>query len=140
MTTIAWDGKILASDKQINDEGRPIVGTKIWRIEVKGEIYLLGFCGGYGSALKFVEHFKKKGWMKYPEVKDATILVLSKDNGSTLESDATITPMNECPWAIGSGGDYALGAMKAGATAEEAVAIAMELDINTGIGIDKIEF
>ena len=140
MTTLAWDGITLAADRQINDGSRPITGTKVHRIEVKGEIYLVGFCGGYGAALKFLEHFKKKGWTKYPDIKDATIVILSKDEGNEIGEDGTLTPMNECPWGWGSGGDYALGAIKAGATAEEAVAIAIELDINSGIGIDTVIF
>lgn len=140
MTTIAWDGQKLAGDKQINDGGRPIQGQKVYKVEVKGKKYLLGFCGGQGAALKFLEHFKKKGFSKYPEVKEATIIIISEDEGCTLEEDGTITPMNEVPWAIGSGGDYALGAMKAGVDAQEAVEIAMDLDIHTGIGIDVVEF
>lgn len=43
-------------------------------------------------------------------------------------------------WAVGSGCDYALGAMKFGATAKEAIAIASELDVNTGLGIDTVDF
>ena len=140
MTTLAWSGVTLASDRQITDNGRPIVGTKIWRIEVKGKVYLLGCCGGYGAALKFVKHFKKNGFTKLPEISGASILIVGEDEAWSYEEDGSLSPMNETPWAIGSGGDYALGAMKAGATAEEAVAIAIELDINSGFGIDTVEF
>lgn len=40
--------------------------------------------------------------------------------------------------AIGSGAGYALGAMAAGATAEEAVHIACQLDVNTGGAVESL--
>lgn len=43
------------------------------------------------------------------------------------------------PWSIGSGGDFAHGAMAAGCSALEAVKIASCLDIRTGLGFDCIE-
>jgi hypothetical protein len=140
MTTIAWSGVTLASDRQITDNGRPMVGTKIWRIKVKGKVYLLGCCGGYGAALKFIEHFKKNGFSRLPEIRDTSVLIIGKDGAWSYEEDGTLSPMNESPWGIGSGGDYALGAMMAGATAEEAVAIGIELDVNSGLGIDTVKF
>jgi len=38
-------------------------------------------------------------------------------------------------WAIGSGADFALGAMAAGADAIDAVSIAIDLDVNSGLGV-----
>jgi hypothetical protein len=47
--------------------------------------------------------------------------------------------MSEKKVAYGSGGDLALGAMAAGATAKQAVAIACRFDPNTGQGIDAVQ-
>lgn len=43
-------------------------------------------------------------------------------------------------WAMGSGADYALGAMACGASAQEAVKVASGLDTGTGMGIDCVRF
>lgn len=48
--------------------------------------------------------------------------------------------MGKTKWAIGSGADYALGAMYAGKSAKEAVEIASQLDTGTGLGVDVVTF
>lgn len=50
-----------------------------------------------------------------------------------------VRKIDEKTIAYGSGGDYALGAMLQGASAEEAVAIATLLDIHTGNTIEAID-
>jgi ATP-dependent protease HslVU (ClpYQ) peptidase subunit len=48
--------------------------------------------------------------------------------------------IDRATWAVGSGADYALGAMAMGADALQAIAVASELDVNTGLGVDSMEF
>lgn len=56
-------------------------------------------------------------------------------SGSTFQHD-----LGQSKWAIGSGADYALGAMYAGLSAAEAVMIASKLDTGTGLGVDSVSF
>jgi hypothetical protein len=44
------------------------------------------------------------------------------------------------PFAIGTGGHAAMGALLAGASAAKAVAIASQVDAHTGGGIDEVRF
>lgn len=48
--------------------------------------------------------------------------------------------INMPQWAIGSGADYALGAMAAGADPERAVRIASRLDVSCGLGVNVVRF
>ena len=67
-----------------------------------------------------------------------TILLAVKGQLFIISSDLTVVRDEDGLYGIGTGGDYALGALHAGATVEQAVMIAMRLDINTG-GVVQIE-
>ena len=43
-------------------------------------------------------------------------------------------------WAIGSGQDFAIGAMEMGADAKKAIEIASKFDIHSGLGIDVLYY
>ena len=55
-------------------------------------------------------------------------------NGEVFQitNDFTLLRSNSGIYGIGSGADYAVGALMAGATVEEALKIAIKLDINSG--------
>jgi ATP-dependent protease HslVU (ClpYQ) peptidase subunit len=55
-------------------------------------------------------------------------------NGEVFQitNDFTLLRSNNGIYGIGSGADYAVGALMAGATVEEALKIAIKLDINSG--------
>lgn len=79
--------------------------------------------------------------LKIPEIKrqDFVCLVFGGGNLYYLNSDLYLQKINSCkPYAVGSGEQFALGAMYAGASAEEAVKIASKMDIRTGGRVQKI--
>lgn len=139
MTTIAWDGKTLASDRLQSWGGRPISKSKIFRI--KHKLYkAVGVCGNaVGSYAMLEKLLGKRKELPTLDVDDYNLLLIDKENKAWWLNGNEVPLEVPSPWALGTGGEYALGAMGFGATAEEAVHVAMKYDINTGIGVDKIE-
>lgn len=143
MTTIAWDGKTLAGDRQTNMGKTPIARTKVYaHTECKGQIdYLIGCSGITADCQAFILWYIN-GQGKRPAFDDLSAIVI-RPGGSIAHyaESENVHDMGVLPyWAIGSGADFALGALAYGATAEEAIEIATKLDIYTGLGIDKVTF
>lgn len=74
------------------------------------------------------------------DIKGAEFSVLLAARGQlfALSSDLTVVRDEDGLYGIGTGGDFALGALYAGTDVEQAVIIAMKLDVNTG-GVVQIE-
>lgn len=132
MTTIAWDGKTLAADTLMLD-GTFRDLTQTYKIEKTDDGDWFATCGSAYVAQKF-----KDGSITQKDYKSGQVLIVRED-GSASVSDYTgyffpVTP----PFAMGSGGALALGAMLAGATPEKAVLIAMEIDTQTGGSVQSV--
>lgn len=69
---------------------------------------------------------------------DFAALVAVRGQLFGISSDFTVMRDENGLYGIGTGGDYAVGALHAGADVEQAVMIAMKLDVNTG-GVVQIE-
>lgn len=143
MTTIAWDGKTLAADRQTSYGTTPMPSTKIEKIKWKGKEALIGSagrCEDCDNVIDWIKTGKNK-----PEIdddnRDFSIIVVTKDDGVLYAAQSLyFHKVGHNQWAIGSGGDYALGAMKFGATAAQAIEIASQLDTQTGLGVDTLTF
>lgn len=138
MTTLAYDGRTLAGDRQLTLGGTPMPATKIFRLNTE----LIGLCGSVQESLMFLEWFRNG---KDPEAKPKltegfSALVITPDRIMRYEDGLMPWPVDLPFWAAGSGADYALGAMAAGKNAAEAVEIAIRFDINSGIGVDALTF
>jgi len=140
-TIIAFDGKTLAADKYTWVSGVVALSTKIQR--VNGHLV-----GVSGSNVIIPQIF---AWAKN-DFTEATMPLLQKDPKDhsdvmvitrygqiLMYENASIPWINERPfWAIGSGREFAIGAMAAKATAIEAVLIASEYAGNCGRGCDTL--
>ncbi len=148
MTTIVIDRRrrIMVSDNQNTLGGIPTPCRKIFRVtQGPNAGTLVGTTGAPGPCFIFMN------WYRYHTEHDFTELM---DDNAILSIDipeddfwcVLLTPANKimvvdrffCPeeipvqyYAVGSGGNIALGAMDAGATAEEAVKIACRRDTYT---------
>ncbi|MEO1658261.1 MAG: hypothetical protein AAFR65_11095 [Pseudomonadota bacterium] len=140
MTTIAWDGTTLASDSQGSGSFIYENGPKVF--EHNGCLY--GIAGDREAVEQAVR------WIK------ASNLDPSSGEPPNLQTENVgglmINPQGECfvfekrlipfevstPHAEGSGQRFAMGAMLAGATAEDAVRIAIELDQESGGTVHKV--
>ena len=129
MTTIAWRGSVLATDSALtcgNMQGR---FTKLLR--QRGAAY--GFCGDADAVSLVMGHLKDGG--KPDEMKklkgDIGVLILTPDGCYTCDRDMVPIRVEDEFWAIGSGAEYAMGAMAAGKSARQAVEIACKYDPNS---------
>jgi len=141
LTTIAWDGLTLAGDRMCSFGATPVPTTKVF--SVKGVLF--GTAGLKKDGILFREWIER-----YDRAPSRKPSLNENFSGMLIESSGELTyyggpdlvpiPMpSGHKWSLGSGCDYALGAMEAGASAREAVEIASKLDINTGLGVDEVK-
>jgi len=142
MTTIAWDGNMLAADRLVAYRGgRMGAVAKIARRESDGA--LIGSCG----SLPLCQALHR--WFIAGEEGDPPKMEYDKDNfasGFIVRQCGAIDHITSVGmyrveallYALGSGADYALGAMSIGADARRAVEVASQWDNSTGGGVDVL--
>jgi ATP-dependent protease HslVU (ClpYQ) peptidase subunit len=148
MTVIAWDGKVLAADRMSTVGGTPIphAGPKVHRLRApNGKVALVGFSGNSAYAWAYLAWMRggEEPQLKQGEDLKFSIILIEWPRWVWYRSDTAnrwdlFGAMSS--WAIGSGCDYALGAMEHGASAREAVRIASRLDNQCGMGVDVVRF
>lgn len=139
MTTVCWDGEILAGDRQGTIDGTPYPITKVAKVKNKLGTFLVGFCGDIGDGQAFIEYVKR-GFEKEPKYDGFTGIVIARDGAVHLYGDANVCVFRPEYFTVGSGGAFARGAMAFGASAIEAVLVATDLDPATGLGVDSVSF
>ena len=135
MTVLAWDGKLLAADRQATFGGTAVPYTKIFHHNEE----LIGVVGEIQECLVFLEWYKNGHNNPKPIFKEGFGAYIVKD-GKLWKYEHFLMPiLMDMPfWAGGCGADYAMGAMAAGKDAKEAVEIACRFDINCGLGVDVL--
>lgn len=129
MTTIAAKGGMVAADSQITGNGGSRKGRvrKLVRLS-DGSIF--GGAGNYISVRRLLV-WAESGFegKRPPKTQEAECLLIRPD-GTVLSLDGQGEPyeVEGAFHAIGSGGDYALGAMAMGADPLRAVQVAAEFD------------
>ena len=139
MTTIAIDsrGEFIAADGQVTCSGA-VVTTTLRKILVETEngnprIYAMaGTTCMFEALVKWHKDGHKPS--ELPPASDGkwTLLVIDRKGARSYGHEAPYAELVPYPYALGTGNEYALGALKAGASAEEAVRIACEIDIHSG--------
>lgn len=140
MTTIAYRDGVLAADTAtwINDGNVRCPGRtgKLRRLS-DGSLY-----SGAGASAQ-IEEFGN--WLESgckgdkPKADDISVLHIRLDGTIVLYAGELERVAGEAPfYAVGSGASAALGAMMAGASAAEAVRIAMEVDPYTAGEVDVL--
>jgi len=154
MTTIAWDGKTLASDSQ-STSGDAICSLKenkifqpadgeVWSID--GErVFAIG-CGGDCGAEIELQKLMLSG-LSYesqflPTFSFSAIAVIGKDRAFIISKekgeDRASISLQLDPYAVGSGGMIARTVMHCGQNAKEAVKVAIEMDVYSGGTISHV--
>jgi len=142
MTTIVTDGLSIAADGQ-STSGSEITRTRSQKILVRhGRVY--AFCGGTAIREALIAwHHAGADPATYPVVDDkfaATMLVLEAPMRGTYYATEVRRPDPvEFPFAMGTGQDFATGAVLAGASVQRAVEIASLRDIYTGGEITVVD-
>lgn len=126
MTTIAWDGTSLSSDSQSS-----LFRTTVPKIHRLDKDRLFGSSGALEDALA-VRDWLVNGGDK-PKVDDTFhAIVVERSSWYVLERSLIQMPYERRCFSVGSGRDFAMAAMMLGKSAAEAVALAIELDANSG--------
>lgn len=134
MTTIAFDGKTMASDSQ--QTGQFIDNVEAVKIKRFGGM-LIGMAGRAGDLDLFINFLDTGEKSPLFDTQESEALVIV--DGEALYYGCNLQPVpTGIPAAIGSGSGYAMAAMYCGKTAEEAVNIAARLDTNTGGSVKAI--
>lgn len=131
MTTIAFDGKTMAADKQTS--GGYIEGgvTKVRKIN--GSVYAAtGVMEDMQEFFAWIENGGDK-----PKLGDFEALE-AKGRNCWWYGEKLVRCKTTLPAAAGSGARFAMGAMMAGADAKKAVDISAKLDPHTGCGVKTI--
>lgn len=130
MTTIAWDGKILAADSQGTAAGaiEYYHNTKIKRLK-SGAV--MASCGDRADG------FAVQSWIDgksdKPVVSDGfEAIVIEKGKAKVLVHPSLHPYPVKPPYAVGSGWRWALAAMDHGKNAPDAIRYAKTRDVNTG--------
>lgn len=128
MTTIATDGNTIAADTQISGRWKNSVrAQKIF--DINGDI--VGISGELAECHSFLEWYEKgEPANDKPNIEEGSIdiMVLTAD-GKCYHYYHKLRPCEvSVPYAVGSGSEFAMGAMACGASPREAVEIAASLD------------
>lgn len=155
MTTIAWDGEMLAADTNIDFGNMRGFKNKISKYFIKNydsennSVILVGSSGDFLNSL-LMEQWILDGCVKenFPttftdEFFQTLVIRLCGDdykiNLYYKHSHLPITIDNK-QWVIGTGSSFAITAMYLGKTAYQAVEIASMFDSNTGGRITTLTF
>lgn len=145
MTTIAATKFQIAGDRQANHNG----GLKFKIPNKLASFYSpilykvpfhVGLCGNIKDFPEVWDFFRDPTThKKSPSLRKGEGLVLSEDGKLwTFSNASNWFRIDQDYYAIGSGMNFAMGAMADGASAYDAVKIAAKLDPSTGMGITKI--
>lgn len=149
MTTIAWDGKVLAGDRKCVWGDEAVRTRKVFKLRLQhGENcpeswltrLLIGFSGRSEDKVSVLYWLKHPGTKPQPHDSFWMIAIDCRGRLWSLQEKLIWVRIKANKWAIGTGGDYAMGAMASGKSAVEAVRIAIKLDNSSGFGVDTVRF
>ena len=130
MTIIATDGKSMAGDGRTSFSNT-IASDQTQKVHRLTDGRIFGCCGAHHDTVAF------RAWMlgggDFPKLDDGFQALILNPDGTVdwCDKDNVLTTY-PVPMAIGSGMDFALGAMDAGCTPEQAVVITCGRDKNCG--------
>lgn len=135
MTTIAFDGRYLAADQGFWNDGVVEKGEKIFNLGVcpkfpKGAI--LAMCGYTGTFRPMVEYLLShddRGFdcSKFDLTPNTYIgLLFDESSVHKLYGDGHLDRVSDKFYTLGSGHAFAFGALLAGASAQQAIELAIE--------------
>ena len=142
MTTIAYKDGVMAADRAISGNGHVGTARKVHRRKSDGA--LVGGCGDVATIQRWFEWFLAGERGAAPNLgtddESASMILVVRTTGKVEEYGRYGKCLYEAPYyALGSGADYALGAMAFGASARQAVAAATKHDHHTGYGIQYVQ-
>lgn len=141
MTTVVADGRTLTmvADKQMSYHKSQVVKTwKVPHFADASQNWLIGGSGNLTQLQQFLDWWvaPTASNVPCPQLNDCHVLVMSpKGKIALYVNSCTPIELDEKFYSVGSGSDYAMGAMEAGADAKTAVKIASKRDPATGASL-----
>lgn len=134
MSTVAYDGKFLAADRQCCGQYKART-TKVWRLR-NGSLF-----GGAGMMEQILAArvWLEEGGDKPGGLDEFNGILIESGRAYHLEGKLIRERIVERCHAVGSGSPFAITAMALGKSAREAVLIAARFDPRTGGGVDVLE-
>jgi len=131
MTTIATDGVTIAGDGRATANGT-VSSDQVIKVHRLPHGRAVGSAGEATKGLIAIRALQAGEDLSGLDLEGVYLVVI--DGTNTVQSyEETANPLElPTPYAIGSGRDVALGALDAGASPKEAVAIAIKRDVFTG--------
>lgn len=142
MTVIVVRDGVMAADTLVVGNGNVAAGH-IKKIRKMSDGWILGCAGALGNIVKFFDYWELPDEEKNIDEMNfdglEVLIIDPKGEVSYMESHSKY-PMQITDdfFTIGSGSEVAMGALEAGATAEEAVRIAMKRVISCGGDLTSI--
>lgn len=141
MSIVAWDGKILAADKQCGVADTIYTMQKLWRLKSGDVIAVVGSTSNSMVVKRWYESGAKRE--EWPECQKndnwAQLIVASKEGCFYFCNQPEPIKVLDQFYAWGVGREVALGAMEMGADAIKAVEIASKHISGCGRGCDYAE-
>jgi hypothetical protein len=141
MTTIATDGVTIASDSQrVVGSERVDLCTKKIIVRDNRIFAFTGVLNVFAPAIEWFEAGRAPEKAPKTDAHDSWCLIVIDGDGLRTYGNGNLYGESySYPQAFGSGQQYALAAMKAGATPAEAVEIAKDLDVFSGGAVRVVE-
>lgn len=148
MTTVVFRDGVFASDTLVIGGDLKSHAEKMFvRTTGRGtnrRKVVIGVSGTLGPAMLFVDWYGKQSkpperFLTMSDDSDFDALVWDRGKLFTFDRECYPMPITDPFYAIGSGAAAALGAMHKGASAVEAVRIAMKIDSQTGGSVKTIK-
>jgi len=140
MSIIAWDGHVLAADRQssVGDTRLPI--RKLWKLE-NGDALATTGSHDYSLVLKqwYIDGCDPNKWPKRIDEKDFVVMIIATKKKVFFYEKYPYPIDIEgrfCAWGIGR--EAALGALAMGASSVLAVKIASKYVSGCGFGVDLV--
>ncbi len=150
MTTIVVDQEMgyMAADRMItSNDGDVCISceTKIERIEIGGDLYLVGVAGLEGPAEVFMEWFREGDWDEPPapmsdlgENDEFSVLILGPNGIELADKYMRLGEIHHRWYGIGTGGLAAWAVLEAGCGIRKAMETAIKMDPNSGFGYQVV--
>lgn len=149
MTTIVADQEMgyMAADRRVTFNDGEVLGTcptKIERVKIGGDLYLVGLAGLEAPGFIFLEWLKHGEWDEPPEPmsledgEEFSVLILSSAGMWVVDRFMIMTPVYDRWYAVGSGGVPAWAILKAGCGIDKAMETAIAMDSGSGDGYEVI--
>ncbi|PPC99619.1 MAG: hypothetical protein CTY35_03520 [Methylotenera sp.] len=141
MSVIAWDGNIIAADRQGTHAGLITTNTKLYQLDNRT---VVGFVGSKSEGLALIEWYKAGAkpadHPKFDNAEGFTYLIVVKDKQCFIyESQPYALKVEDAFLAWGAGRDFAIAAMHLGKNAIGAVEVASIFNDSCGNGVTYFE-